>query len=384
MTKRRTTSTPKTDSDTEEDDAFWDHDLAELRPFLIALAEILPEVDENHARFVQYGYVVEKGKTIVNSKAHAEAIKDGTIKGFTPPHTFTNPFQLAARFPVSAAVLEEADTRRFVINPEALDTHASQLCSDILGRMGDKQQRRDYRKACGANGATLLEQLEQEAADISDTISGAVDDDMTTLMIRGLESASLGAFNTFRRKFMALNATSQEPISEKKMAARFIKVVHDLGPEVESRLALEMTRRSAHGDLALTVKSIRAVFGNMASSARSKIALGSARAAKTDPRKTPLPRGETSDTPSRGTGLGHPDRPWDKSKGDRPCRHCAGKHWNNDCMLRQSNPEEAAKLKAQREASAKALAAKRKADGAAGADDGAARTRSRVRPFSLP
>ena len=114
------------------------------------------------------------------------------------------------------------------------------------------------------------------------------------MMSDGLPSATLTGFSTFRKGYTSLNLAmhDDERLSDAKLAKRFAKVVRALGTVADTAMSFQMLKRSADGNLGLTIKAIKTVLGDLEASDKNG-AIGAAltAGARRDPAIFPTPRG---------------------------------------------------------------------------------------------
>ena len=326
-----------------------------LRGHLEGLYEWLPDTNPNHLNLAGGYFLVVNRKTIVMSAEHSAAIKDGSL--VTPTDfraTFINPID-PKRWKATSTPLPSADDARFTIQPEAIRTGLNEMLSDIVGSFEDTESGKDAKKEAGNCPITLLNQMKDEADNITNTMVGKIDDLMSNMMENGLPSATLSGFSHFRKGYTSLNLAlhDDETLSDAKLAKRFAKVVRSLGTVADTAMRFEMLKRSADGNLALTIKACKTVLGDMEANDKGG-ALGAALSAggRRDPAIFP-PGGGTPGAPGGGDRKkGHPDRPFDPSR-DRNCFNCrTGEHWTADCNLPRrdsAKAQKAAKWKERRD-----------------------------------
>ena len=328
-----------------------------LRGHLEGLYEWLPDTNPNHLNLAGGYFLVVNRKTIVMSAEHSAAIKDGSL--VTPTDfraTFIKPID-PKRWKATSTPLPSADDDRFTIQPEAIRTGLNEMLSDIVGSFEDTESGKDAKKEAGNCPITLLNQMKDEADNITNTMVGKIDDLMSKMMEDGLPSATLSGFSHFRKGYTSLNLAlhDDETLSDAKLAKRFAKVVRSLGTVADTAMRFEMLKRTADGNLALTIKACKTVLGDMEANDKGG-ALGAALAAggRRDP--SIFPPGGGGGTPHTwrpgDRKKGHPDRPFDPSR-DRNCFNCrTGEHWTADCTLPRrdsAKAQKAAKWKERRD-----------------------------------
>ena len=228
------------------------------------------------------------------SAEHAAAIKDGTVALPTDfRKTFLNPCH-PRRWKTTTTALPSSDEERFAIQPEAIRTALNEFLADIVGTFEDTESGKDAKKEAGNCPITLLEQMKDEADNITNTMVGKVDDLMSSMMSDGLPSATLTGFSTFRKGYTSLNLAmhDDERLSDAKLAKRFAKVVRALGTVADTAMSFQMLQRSADGNLGLTIKAIKTVLGDLEASDKNG-AIGAAltAGARRDPAIFPTARG---------------------------------------------------------------------------------------------
>ena len=328
-----------------------------LRGHLEGLYEWLPDENPNHLNLAGGYFLVVNRKTIVMSAEHSAAIKDGSL--VTPTDfraTFIKPID-PKRWKATSTPLPSADDARFTIQPEAIRTGLNEMLSDIVGSFEDTESGKDAKKEAGNCPITLLNQMKDEADNITNTMVGKIDDLMSNMMENGLPSATLSGFSHFRKGYTSLNLAlhDDETLSDAKLAKRFAKVVRSLGTVADTAMRFEMLKRTADGNLALTIKACKTVLGDMEANDKGG-ALGAALAAggRRDPSIFPPGGGGGTLTPGApgDRKKGHPDRPFDPSR-DRNCFNCrTGEHWTADCTLPRrdsAKAQKAAKWKERRD-----------------------------------
>ena len=196
---------------------------------------------------------------------------------------------------------------------------------------------------------------------------------MSSMMRDGLASATLTGFSRFRKGYTALNLAmhDDERLSDAKLAKRFAKVVRALGTVADTAMSFEMLKRSAEGNLSLTIKALQDSPGGHGGRPTRDGAIGAAltAGARRDPAIFPNCKGgvvvEFLVRPGGERRRGHPDRPFDASR-DRPCFNCkTGPHWTADC--KEARRDKADSAKARKAAKWKERKAKREAAAAASA-----------------
>ena len=319
-----------------------------LRGHLEGLYEWLPDTNPNHLNLAGGYFLVVNRKTIVMSAEHSAAIKDGSL--VTPTDfraTFIKPID-PKRWKATSTPLPSADADRFTIQPEAIRTGLNEMLSDIVGSFEDTESGKDAKKEAGNCPITLLNQMKDEADNITNTMVGKIDDLMSKMMEDGLPSATLSGFSHFRKGYTSLNLAlhDDETLSDAKLAKRFAKVVRSLGTVADTAMRFEMLKRTADGNLAQTIKACKTVLGDMEANDKGG-ALGAALTAggRRDP--SIFPPGGGGGTPTPGASgdrkKGHPDRPFDASR-DRNCFNCkTGEHWTADCTLPRRDSAKAKK-----------------------------------------
>ena len=328
--KHRSETSPDSDKPIYNDNPLF------LRGHLESLYEWLPAENSNHLNLAGGYFMVVNRKTIVMSAEQAAAIKDCTLA--TPTDfraTFIKPV-VPTRWKATTTPLPSADAERFSIQPEAIRKGLNEMLSDIVSSFEDTESAKDAKKEAGNCPITLLNQLKDEADNITNTMVGKIDDLMSKMMEDGLASPTLSGFSQFRKGYTALNLAlhDDETLSDAKLAKRLAKVVRSLGTVADTALRFEMLKRTADGNLALTIKACKTVLGDMEANDKGG-ALGAALTAggRRDP--SIFPPGGGGGTPSAPGGgdrkKGHPDRPFDASR-DRNCFNCkTGEHWTADC-----------------------------------------------------
>ena len=156
-----------------------------LRGHLESLYEWLPETQANHLNLAGGYFMVSNRKTIVMSAEHSAAIKDGSL--VTPTDfraTFTKPID-PKRWKITSTPLPSADEGRFSIQPEAIRTGLNEMLADIVGSFEDTESGKDAKREAGNCPITLLNQLKDEADNITNTMVGKIDDLMSKMMDDG-------------------------------------------------------------------------------------------------------------------------------------------------------------------------------------------------------
>ena len=284
-----------------------------LRGHLESLYEWLPETQANHLNLAGGYFMVSNRKTIVMSAEHSAAIKDGSL--VTPTDfraTFTKPID-PKRWKITSTPLPSADEGRFSIQPEAIRTGLNEMLADIVGSFEDTESGKDAKREAGNCPITLLNQLKDEADNITNTMVGKIDDLMSKMMDDGLSSATLTGFSQFRKGYTSLNLAlhDDETLSDAKLAKRFAKVVRGLGTVADTAMRFEMLKRTADGNLALTIKACKTVLGDMEANNDKGGALGAALSAggRRDPAIFPSGGGgahpHLAPLPKRGTLIAH-------------------------------------------------------------------------------
>ena len=166
-----------------------------LRGHLEGLYEWLPDTQPNHLNLAGGYFLVVSRKMIVMSAEHSAAIKDGTL--VTPTDfcaTFIKHID-PKRWKVTTTPLPAADEGRFSIQPEAIRTGLNEMLADIAGTFEDTESGKDAKKEAGNCPLPLLNQMKDEADNITNTMVGKIDDLMSGMMDDGLGSATLTAFS---------------------------------------------------------------------------------------------------------------------------------------------------------------------------------------------
>ena len=140
--------------------------------------------------------MVVNRKTICMSAEHAAAIKSGTV--VTPTDfraTFTTPID-PKKWKTTTTPLPTADAERFSVQPEAIRTGLNEMLADIVGTYEDTESGKDAKREAGNCPITLLQQMKDEADNITNTMVGKIDDLMSKMMADGLASPTLTGFSS--------------------------------------------------------------------------------------------------------------------------------------------------------------------------------------------
>ena len=116
--------------------------------------------------------MVVSRKTIVMSAEHAAAIKDGSL--VTPTDfraTLIKPTD-PKRWKITSTSLPSADEGRFSIQPEAIRTGLNEMLADIVGCHEDTESGKAAKKDAGNCPIILLNQMKDEADNITNTMVG--------------------------------------------------------------------------------------------------------------------------------------------------------------------------------------------------------------------
>ena len=276
------------DNDDNDKVPTWDSTPRNLMLYLLKLRRWLPRQHPQLMSFLRHGYILNsKQEVVVYDDKHRDKLVAGTLSA----GTFERPcavgiaaeeFFEAAEEPdgeeetpaskasgkdkpdttpgSSAASLVGKEASRFKISPEALAHFEETVVETVLDTFVDEDTQEEWSDQCAGSIRTLLAALHNEARSISSADDTNIEARQEELLKRGIDEATLAAFNSFKSRYRAFNSARKSPKADGQMANDYAQVVGRLGEHIDARLESKLDGTNAHGNLAKTLKAIRMVL----------------------------------------------------------------------------------------------------------------------------